>query len=172
RDPKAERDLFEFAVMQIVKQLLRDRIVRDQNIGPAVLIVIVHRNAEALAWKFRETTLFANVAELPVSFVVIKNVGDRRKLIGMAIRAIARLPVAAVNVAEIPSEISGNNQIQPSVAIVIDEHRARGPSAARDASFVRDIGERPVAVIVIQNIAANSCYVKIGPAVVVVIARR
>ena len=74
--------------------------------------------------------------------------GDGFELVGMAVAAMPRLVPAAVSVAaEIPFQVSGDDQVEMAVAIVIDEAGGHGPAAARNARGLRDIGERSVAVV-------------------------
>ncbi len=63
-----------------------------------------------------------------------------------------------------------DKQIQPSVVVVVEPHRARGPSGSRDAGLFRNVSEGSVAVVVIQNASSILGHVQIGKAVAVIVA--
>ena len=74
----------------------------------------------------------------------------------MTIAAVAGLVVAAIQIAaEIPIQVAGDDQIETSVAIVVDEACGHGPSGGRHPGFLRYVGECAVAVIVIKRVAAE-----------------
>src|SRR5579862_1153614 len=78
--------------------------------------------------------------------------------------------MSAINVIEIPDHVAGHNQIQASVVVVIHPGGARGPSGAGDACTSRYIGERPIAVIVIQSAVAIAGNEQVFVAIIVVVA--
>jgi hypothetical protein len=63
-----------------------------------------------------------------------------------------------------------HHKIDESVAIVIAKRRACRPTAVGDARLRGDVGKRSVAVIVIEDVAAETGQVEIRPAVIVVVA--
>ena len=73
---------------------------------------------------------------------------------------------------QIEINVVGDEQIETPVAVVVDEGAARIPARAfaRHASLLADIGERAVAVVVIQNVLAEVGDEQIVPAVVVIVA--
>ena len=64
------------------------------------------------------------------------------------------------------------NKIESAVVVVVEPHGARAPSRRRDSGLLRHIGERAVAVVVIQNASPILRHVDVGEAVAVVIAHR
>ena len=68
--------------------------------------------------------------------------------------------------------IAGDDEVQPAVAVDIDEAGARRPAVACHAGLFGDIGKRSVAVIPVQNIVAEVGDVEVRPAIVVVVAGR
>src|SRR3989442_723439 len=90
------------------------------------------------------------------------------ELIGVAVSPVAGLVFAAINVgAEVPLRIPCNNEVEPAIAVVIYEGRACAPTAAADARLGSDIGESPVAIIVIKSVSAEVRHQKVNVAVVV-----
>jgi len=91
---------------------------------------------------------------------------------GMTVRAVAGPALAAPQVIlRCPLDVVGDEQIEPSVFVVVEPSGAGGPSAFIDNSgFGRDIGESAVAIVVIKDSAAVASYVQIGKTVVVEIS--
>ena len=87
-----------------------------------------------------------------------------------AVEAFAELVVAAKHVVrERELDEAAQEEIQPAVVVVVEPHGARGPSRRGDAGSVGDVGERAVAVVVIQRASPVRCHENIGIAVVVVV---
>ena len=95
---------------------------------------------------------------------------DRFELVGVAIGAIAGTVFTTVDVREVPLHVATDDQIQPPVAVVVNEARACAPSGATHAGLGRNIGERAVAVVVIKNISTEVCDQEVDIAIVVVVA--
>src|SRR6185312_15404904 len=57
---------------------------------------------------------------------------------------------------QIERDVVGDEEIEPAIAVVVDEAAARAPTLARivEAGLFRDIGERAVAVVAVENIVA------------------
>ena len=76
----------------------------------------------------------------------------------------------------IPLHIIYDQQIEQSVAIIIHPGCSHSPQPsvlgvrARQSSAFRDVGERPVSVIVVEGVAAYAGYENVLKAVVIVIA--
>src|SRR4029453_18619222 len=67
-------------------------------------------------------------------------------------------------------EIAGHEQVEPAVVVVVEKAGAGAPSAGGDAGTGGDVGERPVAHVAVQGVAAVVGHVDVGEAVVIVIA--
>src|SRR4029077_11096617 len=92
------------------------------------------------------------------------------KLIRMAVSSITGFALTAENVgAEIPLHIARDDQIEPAIPIVVDETRARTPSAAAHARFGGNVGEAAVAVVVIKSVASQVGHEQINVAIVIVV---
>src|SRR5205823_2128817 len=73
---------------------------------------------------------------------------------------------------QIDIEVTGNEKIQPSVAIIIAPGRAGAPALTRHAGLLSDVRKRAVAVIVIQPRNSEVANEHVGPAIVIIIANR
>src|ERR1700733_14725056 len=65
--------------------------------------------------------------------------------------------------------IPGHKQVQPSVAVVVAPRSARRPVTQRHPGLFRDVGKRPIVVIVIQPVRAPVGNKNVWPALLVVI---
>ena len=64
---------------------------------------------------------------------------------------VAKRAVAVVEIQKIPLRVVGDENVRPSVAIQVRQHHAQAFAVGvRQAGFFSDVGERAVAVIVIQ----------------------
>src|SRR5687767_2543613 len=74
------------------------------------------------------------------------------------------VPVGALDVA-------GDEQVEPTVAIEVRKGAARAPARRSDTGGRRDVGERAVPRVAIQDVWAVVGEVEVGQSVVVVVAR-
>ena len=87
-----------------------------------------------------------------------------------AVEALAQLVVAAEHVArQRELDEAAEEQIEPAVVVVVEPDRARRPAGRGDARLLGDVGERAVAVVVVQRAAAVRGDEDVGVAVVVVV---
>src|SRR5438270_538897 len=70
----------------------------------------------------------------------------------MAIRPESLLPLAAVEIIEMPIQISRDHLVELSVTIQIHPGSRSGPCPPSDARLVRDVREGAVAIVVIQGV--------------------
>ena len=157
------------AVSLVVIEKLDHGIIGDEEIDVAIAIIVGDGHAKSLS-RLAKADLLRDLGEGPVLIIVIDERGNRLEEVGMAIRAVAFFVFAAPDVVEIPIQIAKDDQIQKPVAIQIDPRRAGGPPASRDAGLLRHVGERAVAVVVVELVAAIGGYIKILESVVVVVA--
>ena len=74
---------------------------------------------------------------------------------------------------EAVDQVVADEQVEPAVAVVVDERRRHAPAAAIvRAGLLRDVGERAVAVVAEQLAAAEAREVEVDAAVVVEVAGR
>ena len=126
----------ERAVAVVAVQLVGLRIVGDEQIRPAVAVVIEHRDAQRLAGGIADAGLLGHILELAVAQIVIQL--RRRALVGFrrAVRlgrAVERAPQIALGG---PLHVVGDEQVQLAVAVVIE------PGGAGAEVGVVDAGRR------------------------------
>src|SRR2546425_633609 len=167
-DTGEEANFFERAVALVVIQKLDHGIVGNENVDVAVAVVIGESDAKPLAG-LREAALLRQFGEMTVAVIVIHERRDGLEDVGVAIGAMALLVFAAPDVVEIPLHVTQNNQIQQAVAVQIHPGGAGGPSAAGDASLLRYVSERAVAVVVVKLVATVGGYEEVLEAVIVVV---
>ena len=88
-----------------------------------------------------------------------------------AIHAIGRAAELR-QIVEMEVDVICDHQVDISIAVVVAEGCAGRPAAIGDAGFGGDVSECAVAVVVIENVAAEASYVEIWPAIIVVVADR
>jgi lactate dehydrogenase-like 2-hydroxyacid dehydrogenase len=113
---------------------------------------------------------------VPVAVVVEEQVGLPRQAARSALHRDAAVFAGLVaaelgQVREIDLHVAADEQIEPAVAIVVCEAAAGRPAAGSDASLLRDVGERAVAVVAIQVVAADGGDVEILTAVAIHVRR-
>src|SRR5439155_18134030 len=67
-------------------------------------------------------------------------------------------------------DVAGDNQVEPAVAVVVEERRRHAPAAARDLCSGGDVLKVAGTVVPVQRIAVVAGDVQIGEPVVVVVA--
>src|ERR1700760_2364503 len=65
-----------------------------------------------------------------------------------------------------------DEQIKPSVVVIVEPNCARAPSGRGDPGFLRHIGKGAVAVVVIENALAVLGHIQVRKAVAVIVAYR
>ncbi len=133
------------------------------------MIIITESDTETLAG-LRQTNLLADLREMAIAVIVKHERGDGLKNVGMAVGAKAFLVLAAPDVIEVPLHIAQDHQVEQAVVIKVYPRRAGGPAAASDSGCFGDVGERAVAIIAIELVAAERGHVDVLEAVIVVIA--
>src|ERR1700689_377340 len=82
----------------------------------------------------------------------------------------ARTPTQ--DIVKIPLHITRNDQVKPSVVIVVYPGGARHPARAGNTRRRRHICKCTVTIVVVERTAAVSCYIEVFESVVVVVANR
>ena len=67
-------------------------------------------------------------------------------------------------------DVVDDHEIGESISVIIAECGAGRPPAVGDAGLCRHVGEGAIAVVAVENVAAETGEIKIGPAVVVVVS--
>ena len=129
---------------------------------------------QAFASELRDARFLADVGECAVAVVVEQPAGhgvvDTRDAV-LALAVLVRLPQNLFfDLAEIHEP--ADEQVEAAVVVVVEPDGAGGPAGSGDAGFLGHVGERAVAVVVIEDAAAVLRDVEVGEAVAVVVADR
>src|SRR5215510_185912 len=158
------------------------RVIRDIDIGPAVVVEVAHQHAQAVGTRcFQDAGLLGNVSEGSVAIVVEEDVHAALQ----AWRAArhrqtfveARPGFRQRSGLGIEVNVIGYEQVEAPVFIVVEESATcvpalfAGASIGGDAGLFRDVGERAVAVVAPQRAIAPVGDKQVIPSVVVVISR-
>ncbi len=76
------------------------------------------------------------------------------------------------SLAKIPFHVSGHHEVEAAVFVVVEETSASGPAGCLDVRLCRDIGESAVAIVLIEDRAAEGGDEQIRKSVVIVVPRR
>ncbi len=164
-------DLLESTIALVAKQELRHGVIGNHNVRPTVTVEVADRNAEALA-RLLNTCLLRNQTELAITVVVIEERRDRLEYIWVTVGTIASLMFAAVDVVKRPFQVSGDDEIQPTIFVIVEPCSAGRPTSTGHSCAIGDIGKGSVAIVVVQSVAAKACNEDVLVAVIVVIGYR
>ncbi len=167
----------EGSVAVVVVQNARRTVARDEDVGPAVVVVVERGDAERIvAAGLVDVGFRGDIFEGAVAAIVVKNVfrgrqssrpAHHRRALPHARWALARSGRGR----EIEVNIVCDDEIEFAVAIVVNESATRAPRLSRSAHacLVRHIGEDAV-IVVIEMVLAVVSDVEIFPAIVIVVA--
>ena len=171
RDAGRHADVREGAVSLVAIQLVRLRVVGDEQIEPAVGVVIDQGDAERFGRRVIETGAMRDVLERPVPLVP----EQRRALAFVGFRRAIGLRLAVERAEQIlldrPVHVVRDEEVEQTVAVVVEPRRARRESGIGDPRARGDVGEPAAAEISEQVIRAERGHVNVDVAVVVVVAR-
>jgi hypothetical protein len=172
RAPGEQRHLLERAVMLVDPQLVAGPVVGDVEVGPAIAVEVVGHDAQRGTVHRAEAGTRRNVLEGAVAAVVEEAPGHR---VGLHRGAPAGLPGGGVaslvgGIAE--ADVVAHVEVQPAVAVVVEERGADCPVRVGGAALLGHVGEGAVAVVVPQLRPAQAGQVDVGEAVVVEVAHR
>ena len=157
--------LCEGAVMTVVVQVVRSRVVGHEQIGPAVVVVVgPHGSQPVVPGRIVHTRFHRNLFERAVAPVVVQEIGFALHPPGTALHrhrlVDAMLALAELGkVIDIEMNITRNEQIYVSIAIVIPPRSACTEAAATHSGLFRDVFKFAVATIPVKNISSVSSHI-------------
>src|SRR5271163_3082669 len=116
-----------------------------------------------------------NICEGAVAIVQEELVWERLVKLGMAVFRLA-FPLAVRLLVDVPTHVVHDEKIQEAVVVDVDPSRADGPQRPvllirlRESSFLGDVREGAVAIVVVERVAMDAAVKDIFVAVVIVIA--
>src|SRR5208283_4126926 len=163
-----QRNLLESALAGVVVKVLLHSVVGHNNVRETVLIVVCERHAQRSPLLGGNPGTLADVLERAVATIVIEQISRSGKFTRWAVG----LPTAAADlvVIGVPFHVTGHEEIQMAVVVVIEEARGTRPAPASDAGLGGHIGEGAIAIVVVQDILPVIRDKEVGIAIVVVVA--
>ncbi len=158
----------ECSVAVVVEKKLAHAVVRYEDVGESIVIVVREADAERAPLERSDTGSLADVFKSAIAAIAVEEVRGRREFGGRAVC----LPLVAANFAVlgVPYHVASDKQVEVTVVIVIEKSCRTAPATSFDARFSGHVCKGAVAIIVIQSVFSVVRYVEVGEAVVVVIA--
>jgi hypothetical protein len=180
RNSGLRADLFEGAVAAITQQKVLHRVVRNDEIHPAVLIEIDRRQPQRLrGWNVRHGVPYLHagrgrdIGEFSAAVVAIEVRKRPFERIGAAVgpqRSVERAVKRAIDVGR-PADVIADEQVEVGVVVVIQPAAARAPFVFRPGHAGR-IGHifEFAAIVSEQRVRTDAGNEQIDPSVVIEIA--
>ncbi len=178
RGARNNGDVGERAVVVVVVEDAGSAVARDVYVRPAVVVIVECGNTEGVMpvglidVRFRRNVFKHAVAKIVIEDIFRPRQAARAAHDGNTLPHAGRPLARRKSGGRIKVDVVGHDQIELAVAIIVDEGAARAPgfAAARDMRFFADVGERAIAIVVVENVFAVVRNIQIFEAVVVVIA--
>src|SRR5581483_5311906 len=164
----------EGALVVVVVEVGLDSVVGDEQVGPAVVVIIGRPHGEIESVGLINLGRFGHIREGAVVIVVVQH--RRRSLIrswpaacGYAIPNFAMLLALWTEIG-----VTAHVEVEPAIPVIVKEGCAGVELAAkvraRDPRLGSHIRERAVAIVVVKHVAAVLGDVQVGIAIVIVVA--
>src|ERR1700674_3701875 len=171
--------VLERAVVAVAVEIVRSGVVGDDQVQPAIVVEIGEDGSEAVAtFAVSDARLQADVGERAIPIVVEEMIAFAEEAHGAAKNGDASVLAGAFGDApfsgedgalEIVFHVTGNEEIEQTVVVVVAPGWARGPTAESDTCLFGDVGERAVVVVVVKAVLAKVRDVDVRPSVVVIV---
>ncbi len=171
RDARRNAHLAKPAVPQVPVELVRLRVVGDDEIGPPVALIVDERDTERLRARVEDAARRGHVLERAVAAIAEQPAGVAAVRLGRAVGL--RLPVGAAEdvVFDRPAHVVADEQIEMTVVVDVDPDRRRAePLPSAEPARARRVDERALARVPKQPVLPHTRDEQIGEAVVVEIA--
>src|SRR5580704_12767848 len=108
-----------------MKKELPHAVIRNENIGESIVIVIRERHAERPALARSNVGMFADVLESAIAAIAVQNASGGRK----CSRRAVSLPLVPADFAvlRVPEHITRHEQVEVPVVVVIKESSRTAP---------------------------------------------
>ena len=167
RHAPQRRQVPERAIALVDPELVLLLIVRDEDVDPSVPVHVGSRHPERRAERARHARGCRHVSERAVSAIPIEPAGLGAVHLGHAVVLRAcRVKTGQVHV-ECVVQVVADEQVEPSVAIGVDERRRDAPGGIVRAAGGRDLDERAVTLVPKHLVGAEAREVQVNPPVVV-----
>ena len=158
----------ERAVAVVAIELVRLRVVGNEQVGPAVGIHVEHRHAERFRRRVEDAALGRDIFKRAIALVAEQPAGGAAIRLGCAVRLGLAVKRAMHVLLGRPTHVVADEEVKLAVAIEIKPERGGGEGAARaEAGRVGDVGKAALAIVAEQPVLAHRRDVEVGEAVVV-----
>ena len=162
REPQAAR---------VAEQKVRHRVVRDEHVGPPVVVVVADHDPEAVGAQRADARRPAHVRKDAPAVVAVQRARQGVVLQRVAVEADAAAGVTAERaVRAIGVDVIHHPEVEIAVAIQIRKRAARAPSRIAHARGDGHIAEGAVAGIPVERIRSVVGDVQVRAAVAIVVA--
>ena len=174
-DALCESNFFESGSGVVEQEVIRG-VVGDEEIRPSIEIVVGDAYAHPLANQVAKPPFLGYIFKRAIATI-------QEQLVRLAlVKLRAAVIVGSGRSAEmfgfrVPLQVVHDEKIEQAIIVHIDPGGRRRPERTvfgipelMEACFLRHIGERAVAIVVVQGVAVDACHENIRKAVVVVIA--
>ena len=104
---------------------------------------------------------------------MIEDVRDALEIVGVAVGPQAGFLFSTIAVVpEAPIHITGHEEVEVAVIVVIEEPGARTPSASDNSGALRYVGERAVPIVMVERVPSIACHVDVFETIIVVVTHR
>ena len=152
---------------RFVQSWFGETVVAHVEVGPAVAVEVVRHDAQRAAVRRRQAGSLRDVLEAPVAAVVQQPVGLRLVAGRSAVVAHGRAGPAVLVEREREADVVADEEVQPAVAVHVEEGGRRAEAAVARAGRGRHVRERAVAGVAQQLVLAEVRHVEVDVAVVV-----
>ena len=147
-------------------------VVGDEQVRPAVSVVVEHRHAERFAAGVSGARLLARVFELASAEVVEQPRGGALVRFRGAVGFRYTVERAPQVILLAPLDVVGDEQVQLAVAVVIEPGGAGSHLRVLNASEFRYVAEFAAAFVVVEPVPFQRGEVDIFAAIIVVVGNR
>ena len=147
-------------------------VVGHEDVGESVRIRIRHRDAHAFPDVRSDPSRAGHVGEPAAAVVAVEKIREPLVVGGRAVHSFAFRTADSV-ILRRPVQVAGHEQVEVRIVVVVQPGRPHRPqflgagSDPRDTGPLRDVGERSVALVAIEDVPVHTGHVEVGRAIVV-----
>jgi hypothetical protein len=142
-------------------------VVRDVDIDPTIVVEIRGDDSESVSKLFTDACRHGYIFKDSIAFVVKESIARRAKDTWRAVISRGSCCITVRTVRHRKVSVVHHHQIEPTIAIVVEERRARAPAWIVRTALLRDVGKLSPTFVQIHLIGTEIREIKIGQAVVV-----
>src|SRR5439155_1721751 len=132
-DAGAQGSFFPFSPAAIQEQPVRQRVVGYEEVHPAIAVDVRGHHSQGLALHLPDDCLMANLAESPVTVVMVEQAGQRLELGLQAIKTLAsEIETLVTRVCRV-IDVVADEQVEPAVIVIVEPGSRTRPSGINKA---------------------------------------